>query len=189
MSEPYIAEVQIWANNFVPRGWSYCNGQLLQIAQNSALFSLIGTIYGGDGRTTTGLPNLSNSSADVPRAAMHPGRGPGLTSRSLGQTTGVHRVTLTESQLPNHTHTARAYSAKGTSETGDSSRLFGNRKEQNVSGASQRLNNYAASGANNVNMAAEALSNAGGGSAHENRQPYLAVNFCIALTGLYPSRS
>ena len=102
MSEPFIAEVRIFATNFAPRGWAFCNGQLLSIAQNTALFSLVGTTYGGDGRTTFGLPNLKG------RLPMHPGRGPGLTSRKLGQTGGVTTVTLTEAQLPNHSHTISA---------------------------------------------------------------------------------
>ncbi len=102
MSEPFVAEIRIFAGNFAPRGWAFCNGQLLPVSQNTALFSLIGTTYGGDGRTTTALPNLQA------RAPMHPGRGPGLTARRLGQKVGVDTVTLTEAQIPSHTHTARA---------------------------------------------------------------------------------
>ena len=98
MSEPFIAEIRIFAGNFAPRGWAFCDGQLLPISQNTALFALIGTTYGGDGRTTTALPNLQG------RAPMHPGRGPGLTSRRLGQNGGSETITLTEAQLPNHTH-------------------------------------------------------------------------------------
>ena len=100
MAEPFIAEVRIWANNFAPRGWAFCDGQLLQIAQNTALFSLIGTIYGGDGRTTMAVPNLKD------RLCMHPGSGPGLTPRKVGQTGGVTQVTLTSTQMANHNHTA-----------------------------------------------------------------------------------
>ena len=99
MSEPFTAEIRIFAGNFAPRGWAFCNGQLLPISQNTALFSLIGTTYGGDGRTTTALPNLKG------RIPMHPGRGPGLTSRRLGQRGGVEMVTLSEAQMPNHNHT------------------------------------------------------------------------------------
>lgn len=102
MSEPFIAEIRIFAGNFAPRSWAFCNGQLVPIAQNTALFSLIGTTYGGDGRTTTALPNLEG------RTPMHPGRGPGLTARRLGQRGGSEQVTLTEAQLPNHNHTAMA---------------------------------------------------------------------------------
>ena len=102
MSEPFIAEVKIFAGNFAPRGYAFCSGALLPISQNTALFSLIGTIYGGDGRTTTGLPTLRG------RAAMHPGRGPGLTSRRLGEKSGVDTVTLIDNQMANHTHTMTA---------------------------------------------------------------------------------
>ena len=101
MSEPFIAEIRIFAGNFAPRGWSFCDGQLLPISQNTALFSLIGTTYGGDGRSTTALPNLEG------RAPMHPGRGPGLTARRLGQTVGTETVPLSEAQIPRHTHTLR----------------------------------------------------------------------------------
>jgi len=111
MSEPFIAEIRIFAGNFAPRSWAFCNGQLLPVAQNTALFSLIGTTYGGDGRTTTALPNLEG------RAPMHPGRGPGLTSRRLGQRTGVETVTLTEAQIPNHSHTVRARTGAGVAGT------------------------------------------------------------------------
>ena len=102
MSEPFVAEIRIFAGNFAPRNWAFCNGQLLPISQNTALFSLIGTTYGGDGRTTTALPNLQG------RAPMHAGRGPGLTDRRLGQKGGVETVTLSEAQMPNHTHTLQA---------------------------------------------------------------------------------
>ena len=101
MSEPFIAEVKIWAGNFAPRGYAFCDGQLLPISQNTALFSLIGTTYGGDGRTTTALPNLQG------RAPMHPGTGPGLTPRQPGQQVGTESVTLSEAQMPNHNHTLR----------------------------------------------------------------------------------
>jgi microcystin-dependent protein len=101
MSEPFIAEIRIFAGNFAPRSWAFCNGQLLPIAQNTALFSLVGTTYGGDGRTTFGLPNLQG------RAPMHPGRGPGLTDRRLGQSSGVETVSVTEAQMASHSHTAR----------------------------------------------------------------------------------
>ena len=101
MSEPFVAEIRIFAGNFAPRGWAFCDGQLLPISQNTALFSIIGTTYGGDGRSTTALPNMKG------RTPMHPGRGPGLTSRRLGQRGGAEYVTLAESQMPSHTHTVR----------------------------------------------------------------------------------
>lgn len=175
MSEPFIAEIRIFAGNFAPRGWAFCNGQLLPIAQNTALFSLIGTTYGGDGRTTTALPNLEG------RAPMHPGRGPGLTSRRLGEKVGTETVTLTEAQIPSHSHTARADTNNGstnvpattTSLAGSGfDRLYQTDTTENL-----------------VDLASEALSSTGGGQAHDNMQPYLALSFIIALVGLYPSRS
>ena len=107
MSEPFIAEIRIFAGNFAPRGWAFCDGQLLQISQNTALFSLVGTTYGGDGRTTFGLPNLKG------RAPMHAGGGPDLTERRLGQSGGAETVTLTEADMPTHTHTMKASSELG----------------------------------------------------------------------------
>jgi microcystin-dependent protein len=98
MSEPFVAEIRIFAGNFAPRGWAFCSGQLLPISQNTALFSLIGTIYGGDGRSTMALPNMAG------RAPMHPGRGPGLTQRQIGQRGGAESIALTAAQMPNHNH-------------------------------------------------------------------------------------
>ncbi|MEM5585249.1 tail fiber protein [Roseibium sp. AS2] len=175
MSEPFIAEIRIFAGNFAPRGWAFCDGQLLPIAQNTALFSLIGTTYGGDGRTTTALPNLQG------RAPMHPGRGPGLTSRRLGERVGAETVTLTEAQIPSHSHTVRASSTSGGIAIPAVTTSFGR------SGSDRAYHSDTAS--NLVDMAFEALSTTGGGQAHDNVQPYLAMNFIIALLGLYPSRS
>lgn len=170
MSEPFIAEIRIFAGNFAPRSWAFCNGQLLPVSQNTALFSLIGTTYGGDGRTTTALPNLKG------RAPMHPGRGPGLTSRRLGQRGGVEMVTLSEAQMPNHTH-----QLIGTGEDGVST---------NPSGHYVGAGNDMFAAANNLGAMADAsLPNAGGSQAHNNLQPFLTMNFIIALQGLYPSRS
>ena len=172
MSEPFIAEIRIFAGNFAPRSWAFCNGQLLPIAQNTALFSLIGTTYGGDGRSTTALPNLQG------RAPMHPGRGPGLTSRRLGQRGGSEMVTLSEAQMPNHTHSLTAALQLG--ETGTPS--------TNTSLAFSRGANAYHDGTPDVSMADQALPNVGGSQPHNNMQPYLTMNFIIALQGLYPSR-
>ncbi len=175
MSEPFVAEIRIFAGDFAPRGWAFCNGQLLPIAQNTALFSLIGTTYGGDGRTTTALPNLKG------RAPMHPGRGPGLTARRLGQKGGTETVTLTEAQMPNHPHSLRV-----SGENADQGSLT----NQVVLGRSRQGNMYQTNSSSNlVQLNAGMLANSGGSLAHNNVQPFLTMNFIIALVGLYPSRS
>ncbi|MFC4214702.1 phage tail protein [Pseudophaeobacter arcticus] len=176
MSEPFIAEIRIFAGNFAPRSWAFCNGQLLPISQNTALFSLIGTTYGGDGRTTTALPNLEG------RAPMHPGRGPGLTSRRLGEKTGVETVTLTEAQIPNHSHTARARSGAGTAGTAPNPSA-----SISKNGFLDRL--YSVNPSGLTDMASQSVESTGGNQAHNNIQPFLVMNFIIALQGLYPSRS
>lgn len=175
MSEPFIAEIRIFAGNFAPRGWAFCNGQLLPVSQNTALFSLIGTTYGGDGRTTTALPDLQG------RAPMHPGRGPGLTSRRLGQKGGVETVTLSEAQMPNHNHALQA-----TTENGEQGSLSSDVALARARGGTPYQSNTTT---NVVDMDARALPNSGGSQAHNNLQPFLAMNFIIALVGLYPSRS
>ncbi len=172
MSEPFIAEIRIFAGNFAPRGWAFCNGQLLPVSQNTALFSLIGTTYGGDGRTTTALPNLQG------RAPMHPGRGPGLTARQLGEKGGLNTVTLSELQIPSHTHPQGAATRRPRSETPTATTV--------VTEAGEAT--YKTSGSN-VAMASQAISNTGGSQAHNNVQPLLTLNYIIALVGLYPSRS
>lgn len=175
MSEPFIAEIRIFAGNFAPRSWAFCDGQLLPIAQNTALFSLIGTVYGGDGRSTTALPNMMG------RAPMHPGRGPGLTSRRLGQRGGVETVTLTEAQMPNHTHALDADPFPAAFQIPAANRVFAR-----SDGAQAYQSN---SSSNLVDMADAVVQTAGGSQAHNNMQPYLTINFIIALQGLYPSRS
>ena len=172
MSEPFYAEIRIFAGNFAPRNWAFCDGQILPIAQNTALFSLLGTTYGGDGRTTVALPNLQG------RAPMHPGRGAGLTFRRLGQQVGAETITLNESQIPSHTHTMQATMAptgSGSPENGSLTRMT--------------APIYQSDTGNLQGMASQALDSAGGEQAHSNMQPYLVVNFIIALDGLYPSRS
>lgn len=178
MSEPFIAEIRIFAGNFAPRSWAFCNGQLLPISQNTALFSLIGTTYGGDGRTTTALPNLEG------RAPMHPGRGPGLTDRRLGQRGGVETVTLSETQIPNHNHAVLASDDPGGFAGGgpNSATPVGSHFA-NTSSSGQ----YYAPGQPDSPM--NETGETGGSQAHNNMQPYLAINFIIALQGLYPSRS
>lgn len=174
MSEPFIAEIRIFAGNFAPRSWAFCDGQLLPIANNTALFSLIGTTYGGDGRTTTALPNLEG------RAPMHPGRGPGLTSRRLGERLGTEFVQLSEAQIPSHNHTFRVH--------GGGSTPGGPTNTSSVAN-SRTINAWQTNtSANLVDMASASLSTTGGGQPHTNVQPFLTLNFIIALQGLYPSR-
>jgi microcystin-dependent protein len=175
VSDPFIAAIRMWGLNFAPRGWAFCSGQMLPISQNTALFSILGTTYGGDGRTTLGLPDLRG------RAPMHPGNGPGLLfSRRLGQKGGYESVTLNESQLPSHAHTVPASSNPGD-------RALTMLEYPAVASAARGQSTYAeaADGA----MAASALERVGGGQLHENMQPFLTISFCIALTGTFPSRS
>jgi len=179
-SEPFIAEIIMFGGNFAPRGWAFCDGQLLSINQHQALFSILGTTYGGDGRTTFGLPDLRG------RVPMHPGTGPGLTTYRLGQKAGVEQVTLTQTQMPSHTHGATV-AVNATDNSGDAET-----PGSNVWAKKARDDDYS-SAALDVTMKAGAvtvtLSNAGGSQSHENRQPSLAVNFIIALQGVYPSRN
>jgi microcystin-dependent protein len=169
---PYIAEIRMFAGNFAPLGWAFCNGQLLAISQNDALFSLIGTTYGGDGFTTFALPDLRG------RAPVHMGQGPGLQNFVLGQQGGAEVVTLNVAQLPIHSHVAGASSANGSSDG-----PAGGVPARNAAGAPQ----YGTPP--NTNMAAAALQSTGGTQPHTNMQPCLAINFIICLEGIYPSQN
>lgn len=176
MSEPFIAEIRIFAGNFAPRGWAFCNGQLLPISQNTALFSLLGTTYGGDGRTTMALPDLQG------RAPMHPGQGPGLTARQLGEIGGAETVTLNETQIPAHAHALRASNAaadeEGTTTAAD-----------NVPGEPELANQLYGAASNLQTMSGSMVPEEGGSQPHNNMQPFLAISFIIALVGIFPSRS
>lgn len=176
MADPFVAEIRIFGFNFAPRGWAFCDGQLLPISQNTALFSLLGTTYGGDGKSTFALPDLQGS------AAMQPGQGQGLSLRDLGETGGSQFVTLLESEIPLHTHTMTAWAS-------DPATLFG----PNAAGTAilSRSNNgavYNQTVAGATMMAPQALPPAGGSLPHNNMQPYLVLNFCIAMQGVYPQR-
>ncbi len=175
MSEPFIAEIRIFAGNFAPRNWAFCNGQLLPLAQNTALFSLVGTIYGGDGRTNFGLPNLQG------RAPMHPGSGPGLSPRQLGQTGGTESVTVTAAQMPAHAHQAQGSLSTANANVPSETTLLGSTPTQYTYGNSSE--------GNDTDMAPDSLGTTGGGQPHSNMQPYLAINFIIALLGTYPERT
>ena len=174
MSEPFVAEIRIFAGNFAPRSWAFCDGQLLPIAQNTALFSLIGTTYGGDGSTTMALPNLQG------RAPMHPGRGPGLTNRALGQSGGVEQVTLSTNQLPSHNHSVGVSSSPATSFSPTNNSVLARSAGAGAYDQNDNASNQ---------MATEVIGDTGGGQPHNNMQPYLTLNYIIALLGTYPSRS
>ncbi len=173
MSDPFVAEIRIFPFNFPPKGWAFCDGQLLPISQNTALFSLLGTTYGGDGRSTFALPNLQGS---VP---MQTGQGQGLSERFLGEQSGTETVTLLVSEMPLHTHSLMA-----SSDPGDAQIPSANATLARSSGG----NAYTASNAGLGQMAPQALAPAGGGLPHSNMQPYLTVNFCIAMQGVFPAR-
>ncbi|NOX43740.1 MAG: phage tail protein [Gammaproteobacteria bacterium] len=179
MSEPFIAEVRMWGCNYAPRGWAFCDGQLLPVAENTALFSLVGTLYGGDGRTTLGLPNLTD------RSPMQQGSGPGLSSRPIGQFGGTAQEVLAEAQIPTHDHIVRGVTAAGSAATPASDLYMG----QDKSSRGESIFYTSTDTTMNTTLSAEAIGASGSSQAHENQQPFLGVNFCIALQGIYPSRS
>ncbi|HET9954369.1 MAG TPA: tail fiber protein [Polyangiaceae bacterium] len=170
--EPFIGEIRIFTGNFAPQGWALCNGQLLPISQNQALFAILGNTYGGDGRQTFGLPDLRG------RVAIHAGQGAGLSAYNLGQTGGNETVTLESTQLPPHTHAFAPACSSSTPDAVDPANA--------VPAAVESMQLY--SGSANASMQAANTTAAGGGQAHNNVQPYLAVNFIIALQGIFPSR-
>lgn len=175
MADAFIGEIRIFAGNFPPSGWALCNGQLLPISQNPALFSILGVQYGGDGRTTFALPNLMG------RVPIHQGAGAGLTPRSMGQVVGQQTVTLLSTEMPAHTHTPMANSVFGTS--GDPTNSLWSVGKVGRSGEEQL---YATTP--DTPMAIEALTATGGNQPHNNMQPYLVMNYIICLDGEFPSR-
>ena len=172
MADPFVAEIRIFPFNFAPKGWAWCDGQLLPLSQNTALFSLLGTTYGGNGKSNFALPDLQG------RAPMHPGQGPGLSPHDLGETGGSETVTLLESEIPSHSHPLGAWQS-------DPADHF-----QPTNATLCRSNNGQAWGAasNLVTMSPQAISPAGGDQPHSNMQPYLTFYFCIALQGVFPPR-
>lgn len=191
MTNPFLAQIELFAGNFAPRGWAFCEGQLLPISSNSALFSILGTTYGGDGRTTFALPDLRG------RSGMHPGHGPGLTNRKLGQKMGTETTTLNQTQLAAHNHVAinrlsgvaaiQVSDQEGEEATPGSAFLA-----STPSGNSYYLDehdgNFLAGASGDVTGSANLL-NTGNASAYNNRQPFLGLNYVIALQGVFPSRS
>ncbi|MEI2385953.1 tail fiber protein [Breoghania sp. JC706] len=174
MSEPFVGEIRMFAGNFAPRGWAFCDGQLLAISQNDALFSLFGTIYGGDGRTTFGLPDLRG------RIPLHQGHGPGLSERRLGSKGGGENETLTVNQMPSHTHTFYATTLPGEPD--------GSLVERSVANT-EGFNEYLAAEMQTVSLATSAMTSVGGSRSHGNLMPALCVNFIVALFGVFPSRT
>ena len=168
MADPFLAEVRIFPYNFAPRGWAFCNGQLLPISQNTALFSILGTMYGGNGQTTFGLPNLQG------RTPIGTGQGPGLSHYDTGETGGTESVTLTAQELPSHTHTLMASSAAATSGVPDGTAVLATTSAA-VYAPAQNLVTMAPLGS--------------AGQPHPNRQPYTVLNFCIAVQGIFPARN
>jgi microcystin-dependent protein len=172
MANPFLAEIRLLPFNFAPKGWAFCDGQILPLSQNTALFSLLGTTYGGDGKSNFALPNLQGN------APMHPGQGPGLSLHDLGETGGSQTVTLLESEIPSHSHTLRAITDPA---------------DQAVASPARSLARSSGGFAWNptfsqAQMSGSAIAPAGGNLPHNNMQPYLTLNFCIALQGVFPPR-
>ena len=175
MTDQFVGEIRIFAGNFAPTGWALCNGQLLPISQNTALFSLLGTYYGGDGKSTFALPNLQDS------APIHQGQGPGLSDYFIGQTGGVDNVTVLATEMPAHSHQAQGIAASGQT-TPDPSVVWGTL-------AGRTPPPLYSSAAPNVSMSPNALSVSGSSFPHNNSQPLLVLNFIIAMQGIFPPRS
>lgn len=172
MADPFVAEIRIFPFNFAPKGWAFCDGQILSLSQNTALFSLLGTTYGGDGKSNFALPNLQGS------APMHPGQGPGLSLHDLGEAGGSDTVSLLESEIPAHSHGLKASAQPGEDPSPANEALA----------RSVGANLYQTNASPLVRLGDQALTPAGGNQPHNNLQPYLTLNFCIALQGVFPPR-
>jgi microcystin-dependent protein len=173
--DPFVAEIRIFPFNFAPKGWAWCDGQLLPLSQNTALFSLLGTTYGGDGKSNFALPDLQG------RAPMHPGQGPGLSLHDLGETGGSDTVSLLESEIPSHSHTVGAQTVPLSAVAVPTGATFTRPASGNLF--------FTPGSPTVVNMNDNALAPAGGDQPHNNLQPYLTFYFCIALQGVYPPRT
>jgi microcystin-dependent protein len=174
MSDQFVAEIRIFPFNFPPTGWAFCDGQLMPISQNTALFSLLGTTYGGDGKSTFALPDLQGS------APMQPGQGQGLSQRDLGEMSGVESITLLTSEIPLHTHQLKASTDPADNNIPSPAR--------SLAATAKEFGYQSTTNSNLVNMAPQVLAPAGGGLPHNNMQPYLTLSFCIALQGIFPQR-
>jgi microcystin-dependent protein len=179
MSSPFLAEIRMFGFGFAPKGWAFCNGQLMPLSQNTALFALLGTQYGGDGRSTFALPNLQGSSP------MNQGQGSGLSQRFVGENGGETAVTLLTTEMPAHNHNGvlGCYNGAADVDTPGPTTTW-----SQTGGGRLGPNLFTATSANNVNMGGGALALTGGGLPHNNMPPYLTVNFCIALQGIFPQR-
>jgi microcystin-dependent protein len=173
MADPFVAEIRIFGFNFAPKGWAFCDGQILPISQNTALFSLVGTFYGGDGKSTFALPNLQGS------APVQQGQGPGLSERFLGEESGEPFVTLLNTEMPVHTHALKASFDLGTE----------NKPDNNYFAQGQGIRLYDANNQPQALMAPQMLTPGGGSLPHNNMMNTLVLNFCIALQGVFPPRS
>ncbi len=173
MADPFVAEIRIFPFNFPPRGWAFCDGQLLPLSQNTALFSLLGTTYGGNGKSNFALPDMQGN------APMHPGQGPGLSLHDLGEIGGSETVTLLQSEMPAHSHAWNVQAG----DPGEDRTPIGEALARSVGG------NLYGPAVNLVTMAPQALAPAGGDQSHNNMMPYLTLNFCIALQGVFPPRT
>lgn len=171
MSEPFVGEIRMFAGNFAPRGWAFCDGQLLAISQNDALFSLLGTIYGGDGYTTFGLPDHRG------RLALNMGQSSGLSDRRQGIAIGAEDVTLTTNQIPSHTHPLQAQSEEGEYTLPLENKIAPNLKLMHFSEVNP-----------DNDMKSDLITTTGGSRSHTNLMPFLCINYIIALFGIYPSR-
>lgn len=167
--DPFVAEIRIFPFNFAPKGWAFCNGQIMPLSQNTALFSLLGTTYGGDGKSTFALPDLQG------RVPMHPGQGPGLSLHDLGESSGAESVTLLQSEIPVHSHKVMASNLVALS----------NNPSNNMPAKAAI---YSTTTSPQVQMSVQAMMPAGGNQPHNNMMPYLTTNFCVALQGVYPPR-
>jgi microcystin-dependent protein len=176
MTDQFVAEIRIFTGTFAPKGWAFCDGQIMPISQNTALFSLLGTTYGGNGSSNFALPNLQGS------APVQSGQGPGLSLRNLGEFGGEQTVTLLESQMPAHTHTARAYNGVGGASPGVNS-TWADATQRGISAYTPSVPQ------NNTPMSANGLSVTGGSQPHNNMPPYLGLSFIIALQGIFPPHS
>lgn len=174
MADPFVAEIRIFPFNFAPKGWAWCDGQLLPLSQNTALFSLLGTTYGGNGKSNFALPDLQG------RSPMHPGQGPGLSLHDLGETGGSETVSLLESEIPAHSHTLKFGNATATSTMPISYSALAKSPQVNASVYTNLTSSLAK---------AAVLAPAGGDQPHNNMQPYLTFYFCIAMQGVFPPRS